>query len=70
VELVRSLLRCHVRYTHSGRAVTLLADWMEARAQFVCVMPRDYRRVRLAEARARLENREPAFAELVGASRG
>ncbi|HXW06738.1 MAG TPA: glutamate synthase large subunit [Vicinamibacterales bacterium] len=70
VELVRNLLRCHVRYTHSGRAVTLLADWLEARARFVCVMPRDYTRVRLAEARARAENREPAFAELVGASRG
>jgi glutamate synthase (ferredoxin) len=70
IELVRSLLRSHVRYTHSGRAVTLLADWMEARTQFVCVMPRDYRRVRQAEARARSENREPVFAELVGAARG
>jgi glutamate synthase (ferredoxin) len=70
VELVRSMLRCHVRCTHSGRAVTLLADWMEARAQFVCVVPRDYQRVRIAEALARAENREPVFAELVGAARG
>jgi glutamate synthase domain-containing protein 3 len=50
--------------------VTLLADWMEARAQFVCVVPRDYQRVRIAEALARAENREPVFAELVGAARG
>jgi glutamate synthase domain-containing protein 3 len=69
-ELVRTLLRSHVRCTHSGRAVTILADWREARSRFVCVMPRDYRRVLEAEARARAENREPVFAELVGASRG
>ena len=36
----------------------------------VKVIPRDYKRVLMAEARARAENREPAFAELVGAARG
>ena len=33
---------------------------------FVKVMPRDYKRVLLAEAKARSEKREPDFAELVG----
>jgi hypothetical protein len=36
----------------------------------VRVMPRDYQRVLLAEARARAEGREPTFAELVGATSG
>ena len=33
---------------------------------FVKVMPRDYKRVLKAEAKARAEHREPDFAELVG----
>ena len=34
---------------------------------FVKVMPRDFKRVLQAEAKARAEHREPEFAELVGA---
>ena len=37
------------------------------RTRFVAVMPRDFKRVRAAEARARAEARTPAFSELVGA---
>jgi glutamate synthase (ferredoxin) len=70
IENVRSLLRRHVRYTNSGRAVRLLADWQEECARFVKIIPRDYKRVLAAEARAKAESREPAFAELVGASHG
>jgi glutamate synthase (ferredoxin) len=70
LEAVRKLLRRHVRYTNSGRAVRLLADWQDESARFVKIIPRDYKRVLAAEARARAENREPAFAELVGASHG
>ena len=70
LEFVRLMLRRHVRYTNSGRAVRLLADWLEERARFVKVIPRDYKRVLLAEERARSENRDPAFAELVGAANG
>jgi glutamate synthase (NADPH/NADH) large chain len=70
VETVRTLLRRHVRSTNSGRAVRLLADWLEESARFVKIIPRDYKRVLFAEAKARTENREPAFAELVGASHG
>jgi glutamate synthase (ferredoxin) len=70
LDTVRQLLRRHVRYTNSGRAVRLLADWQEESLRFVKVIPRDYKRVLAAEARARAENREPAFSELVGASHG
>jgi glutamate synthase (NADPH/NADH) large chain len=69
-EFVRSLLRRHVRYTNSERAGRLLEHWAHEPARFVKVIPRDYRRVVEAEARARAENREPAFAELVGAANG
>ena len=70
IETVRALLRRHVRYTNSGRAVRLLADWLDESSRFVKIIPRDYKRVLVAEATARSENREPAFAELVGASHG
>ena len=36
-------------------------------SRFVAVVPRDFKRVRAAEARARLEAREAAFSDLVGA---
>ena len=42
-------------------------DWDTAKGRFVKVIPQDYKRVLLAEARARAESREPAFNELVGA---
>ena len=45
----------------------LLAEWDSARRRFVRVMPRDYKRVLQAEARARAESRQPQFAELIGA---
>ena len=38
--------------------------------RFVTIMPRDYKRVLLAEARAQAEGREPTFAELVGTTGG
>ena len=50
IETVRALLRRHVRYTNSGRAVRLLADWLDESARFVKIIPRDYRRVLVAEA--------------------
>ena len=48
-------------------AAGLLADWDSAKERFVKVIPRDYKRVLLAEAKARAESREPGFNELVGA---
>jgi glutamate synthase (ferredoxin) len=70
LEFVRMMLRRHVRYTNSGRAVRLLANWTDEQTGFIKVIPRDFKRVLQAEARARSENREPVFAELVGAANG
>jgi glutamate synthase domain-containing protein 3 len=64
---VLEMLRSHVRFTGSTLAAGLLADWDAVRDRFVKVIPKDYKRVLLAEARARAESREPAFNELVGA---
>ncbi|MEO7275086.1 MAG: glutamate synthase large subunit, partial [Vicinamibacterales bacterium] len=47
--LVQLLLTDHVRYTQSTVAAGLLADWAPVR--FVKVIPRDYKRVMLAQAR-------------------
>jgi glutamate synthase (NADPH) large chain len=70
VDLVRTLLGRHVEHTGSRPAAWLLEDWGAARPRFVKVMPRDYKRVLRARARARAESREPTFAELVGAQGG
>ncbi len=70
VEDVLGLILRHVRYTNSVHAADILAGWDWLASAFVKVTPRDYKRVLLAEARARVENREPAFAELVGVARG
>ena len=66
--LVRDLLARHADLTGSPVARRLLDDWAATREQFVKVMPRDYKRVLEAEARARAEAREPEFAELIGAA--
>jgi glutamate synthase (NADPH/NADH) large chain len=70
LELVRDLVGRHVQYTESALGARVLADWAVRRRQFVKIMPRDYRRVLAAEAKARAEDREPAFEELVGVVRG
>jgi glutamate synthase (ferredoxin) len=44
-DLVRDLLKRHVRYTGSTLAARLLDEWATASGRFVKVMPRDYRRV-------------------------
>jgi len=70
IELVRDLIRRHVAATGSTYAMSILDDWIRLQPRFVKVMPKDYRRILLAEARARAEGREPTFAELVGATSG
>jgi glutamate synthase (ferredoxin) len=70
VMFVRGLVERHAQLTGSAYAERLLADWTGTVARFIKVMPRDYKRVLQAEARARAESREPAFEELVGASHG
>ncbi len=48
---VSDMLRNHVRETGSTLAESLLKDWDVAASRFVKVIPRDYKRVRQAEAR-------------------
>ncbi len=45
VDLVKELLRRHVRYTGSTVASRLLDDWKATQAKFVKVMPKDYKHV-------------------------
>src|SRR2546428_329973 len=70
LEPVRDLIRRHIASTGSTYARKILDDWIGLQPRFVKVMPKDYRRILLAEARARAEGREPTFAELVGATSG
>jgi glutamate synthase (ferredoxin) len=67
---LRQAIARHVQHTGSVYAARLLAAWEETEAHMVKVMPRDYKRVMAAEARARAEQREPAFEELVGVAHG
>jgi glutamate synthase (NADPH/NADH) large chain len=67
-QTVRGMIDRHIQYTASAHAAGILANL--ERRPFVKIMPRDYKRVLQAEARARAEQREPDFAELVGAGAG
>jgi glutamate synthase (ferredoxin) len=70
IQLVRDLIHRHIELTGSSYAARILDGWTSAQVRFVKVMPRDYRRVLRAEARARAEGRAPTFAELVGSTSG
>jgi glutamate synthase (ferredoxin) len=70
IRLVRDLIHRHLELTGSTYAGRILDEWSAAQARFIKVMPRDYRRVLQAEARARAEGRAPTFAELVGSAGG
>ncbi len=70
IALVRDLIGRHVRHTGSDYAARIVADWIGTQPRFVKVMPRDYKRVLEAEAKAKSEGREPTFAELVGTVSG
>jgi glutamate synthase (NADPH/NADH) large chain len=67
VALVHELLARHAMLTGSTVAARVLDAWPAMLARFVAVVPRDFKRVRAAEARARAEARTPAFSDLVGA---
>jgi glutamate synthase (ferredoxin) len=53
IGMVWQMLQRHAAYTRSDRALRFLAAWPFVHRRFVKVMPRDYKRVLLAEARAR-----------------
>ncbi len=66
IETTRDLISRHWQLTKSERAASVIADWPATQSRFIKVMPRDYKRVLEAEAKARAEEREPEFTELVG----
>jgi glutamate synthase domain-containing protein 3 len=67
-QTVREMIERHIQFTNSSYAARILSE-LESRP-FVKVMPRDFKRVLRAEAKARAESREPEFSELVGALGG
>jgi glutamate synthase (ferredoxin) len=67
---VRDMMERHVEFTASEHAARLLHDWADVRRRFVKVMPRDFKRVLAAEAKAAAEGRVAQFAELVGVAHG
>jgi glutamate synthase domain-containing protein 2/glutamate synthase domain-containing protein 3 len=70
LEMVRALVEAHARATGSAYAESLLVDWATTALRFVKVMPKDYKRVLRAQARARAEARVAAFAELLDVAYG
>jgi glutamate synthase domain-containing protein 2/glutamate synthase domain-containing protein 1/glutamate synthase domain-containing protein 3 len=67
---LQEIIERHVEYTSSELGARILHDWPTVAARFVKVMPRDYKRVLAAEARASAEGRPIAFAEMVEVARG
>ena len=67
VELVRGLIRRHVNTRQRPRGSRVLDGWRDMAGLFVKVMPRDYKRVLAAQAKAAAEGRPVEFSELVGA---
>jgi glutamate synthase (ferredoxin) len=70
IQLVRSLIERHIEYTGSALGSRVLKDFDALRPVFVKVMPRDYKRVLRAQARAAAAGREATFLELTGAGVG
>ena len=68
-EFVRQLINRHVEETDSELGRRLLADWQSTVSRFSTIMPRDYRKVLLAQARAEAEGRDVNEA-IMEASRG
>ena len=68
VQLVRSLIVRHVQHTGSELGSRVLESFEALQSLFVKVMPRDFKRVLQAQARAAAAGREATFLELVGVS--
>jgi glutamate synthase (ferredoxin) len=66
IDVVVTMLRNHVDRTGSELALRVLNQWEEHERLFVKVMPRDYKRVLLAQAQAAAVGRDVTFDELVG----
>jgi glutamate synthase domain-containing protein 3 len=68
ISFVRAAIERHVEYTGSELGIRVLNDFDALRPVFVKVMPRDFKRVLNAQARAAAAGREATFLELTGAS--
>jgi glutamate synthase (ferredoxin) len=66
IALVRALVERHVALTGSGVGTRLLEEWLKSVRMFVKVMPRDYKRVLLTQARAAAAGRVATYEELTG----
>ncbi len=66
IALLRDLLIQHAGYTGSAVAARLLGDWERSRAEFVKVMPIDYRRVLDQQKAARKVEQERMQLEVSG----
>jgi len=66
IEFVQRLVHQHVAYTDSALGAHVLANWASAVRQFVKVMPREYKRVLEAHAKAAAAGRVASLEELVG----
>jgi glutamate synthase domain-containing protein 2/glutamate synthase domain-containing protein 1/glutamate synthase domain-containing protein 3 len=65
-EMLLRLITQHVEYTASKLGARVLDGWEESLKRFVKIMPRDYKRVLQAQAKAAAAGREASFTELVG----
>ncbi len=65
VALVQGLIARHFELTGSAIGRRVLDTWAVARQQLVAVIPRDFKRVKEAEAKARSDSREPAYSDHV-----
>jgi glutamate synthase (ferredoxin) len=70
VELLRRLIARHIEYTGSRLAARVLDTWEDSLKRFVKIMPRDYKRVLQAQAKAAAAGRDASFNELVGVAVG
>ena len=52
LDIVHELIARHVMLTGSAIGERVLSDWRATQSQFVAVIPRDFKRVRAAEAPA------------------
>jgi len=65
---VQSVIETHVTHTGSALGARILRDFDALKDVFVKVMPRDFKRVLNAQAKAAAAGREATFLELTGAS--
>jgi glutamate synthase (NADPH/NADH) large chain len=67
-QFVHGLIARHVKLTGSELGARVLEDFDALQSVFVKVMPRDFKRVLTAQARAAAAGREATFLELTGAA--